>query len=134
MDPRVKAILNSLKCPICKSQIDLYDYYQKNAKSTQYNFCCASSYDHYRMWFPHWDNPPKIMYDVVDIYEGRYKFRIDQRYSICRTTIDIWEVDAEHHFINEQSKIFTYHQIMFDYPNTNREKIVNRIKTILTFQ
>jgi hypothetical protein len=86
------------------------------------------------MWFPHWDNPPKISYDVVNVYEGKHKFRIDQRYLINRTTIDIWEVDAEQHLVNEQSKIFTYQQILFDYRTTNRDKIVNRIKTILTFQ
>ena len=137
MDKITKTILNSLKCPICKSQIDLYDYNQKSSKSTSYNFCCATSYDHYRIWFPHWDFPPKIHYDVVEVYDGRYKFQIDQRYLINRTRIDIWEVDAEHHLINEKSKTFTtftYQKIFFDYPTTNREKIANRIKTILTFQ
>ena len=84
---------------------------------------------------PHDDyHAPKIHYDMVDIYEGKHKYRIDQRYLINRTTIDVWEVDIEHNLKNEKSKIFTYHQIMFDYPNTNREKIINRIKTILTFQ
>lgn len=134
MDQRTKLILNSLRCPLCQSQIDLYDFYQKNIKSTSFNFCCASDWYHYRMWFPHWDNPPKISYDVVDIYEGRHKFRIDQRYFVNSTTIDIWEVDAEHHLVNEQSKIFKYDQILFDYRNTTRDKIINRIKTILTFQ
>jgi hypothetical protein len=86
------------------------------------------------MWFPHWDNPPKISHDIVDVYEGKYKFRIDQRYLINRTTIDIWEVDAEQHLVNEQSKMFTYQQILFDYRTTTRDKMINRIKTILTFQ
>jgi len=86
------------------------------------------------MWFPHWDNPSRIHYDVVDIYEGKYKFRIDQRYLINRTTIDIWEIDAERNLVDEQSKIFKYEQILFDYRNTTRDKIVNRIKTVLTFQ
>ena len=134
MEKITKAILNSLKCPICKSQIDLYDYLNKNSKSTSYNFCCAANYDHCRIWFPHWDFPPKIHYDVVEIYDGRHKFQVDQRYLINRTRIDIWEVDAEHHLMNEVSKTFTYQKIFFDYPTTNREKIINRIKTILTFQ
>lgn len=134
MDKAVKIILNSLRCPICKSQIDLYDYLKKNAKSTSYNFCCSSDYYHYRMWFPHWDLPPRISHDMLITYEGRHKFQIDQRYLISRTTIDIWEVDPEHNLVDEQSKSFTYQQILFDYRTTNRDKIVNRIKTILTFQ
>jgi len=86
------------------------------------------------MRFPHWDFPPKINYDVVDLYDGHHKFQIDQRYLIKRTRIDIWEVDAEHHLLDEKSKIFTYEKLFFDYPTTNRDKIINRIKTILTFQ
>lgn len=107
-DKHIKLILNTLKCPICKGQVDLYDYLKKTAKSTQYNFCCSNDYEHYRMWFPHWDAPPVINYDVVDVYEGRHKFRIDQRYlskTGIKTTIDIWEIDAERHLVNEQSKI-----------------------------
>lgn len=134
MNKATKIILNSLRCPICKSQIDLYDFYQKNSRSTSYNFCCATDPYHYQMWFPHWDVLAKINYDQVDVYEGSYKFRINQKYLINRTIIDIWEVDAEHHFIDEKSKIFTYDKILFDYSNTNRDRIVNRIKTILTFQ
>jgi hypothetical protein len=134
MDKTTKALLNSLRCPICKSQIDLYDYLQKNPRSTSYNFCCATDYTHYQMWFPHWENSSQINYDQVDIYEGKHKYRIDQRYLINQTIIYIWEVDIEQRFITEMSRDFIYDKILFDYPNTNRGRVVNRIKTILTFQ
>jgi len=131
MDPHIKAQLNKLKCPLCKSQIDIYD--QK--KGTIYNFCCVSDYTHYRTWFPHWDWSP-IHYDMVHIYEGKYLYTIDQRYLIKRTSIDIYEIDAEGRVKDaSKKKSFTYEgQIFFDYPNTNREKIIKRLKTILTFQ
>jgi hypothetical protein len=86
------------------------------------------------MWFPHWDNASQINYDQVSLYEGRHKYRIDQRYLIDRTVIDIWEVDAEHHLIKEKGKTFFYQKLLFDYPKTNHDRIINRIKTILTFQ
>ena len=135
MDKATKTLLNSLKCPICKSQIDLYDFLQKNSRSTSYNFCCATDYAHYQMWFPHWDAAAIINYDRVDLYEGKYKYRIDQRYLINSTQITIWEVDVEHRFLDERPrKIFKYPQIFFNYSNTNRDRMVNRVKTILTFQ
>lgn len=135
MDKRVKLIVNSLRCPLCKSQIEGHDVYGPNARTTSFNFHCVSNYDDYRFWMPHDDyHVPKIHYDMVDIFEGKHKFRIDQRYLINRTTIDVWEVDAEKNLVNEKSKIFNYQQIFFDYQKTNRDKIINRIKTILTFQ
>jgi hypothetical protein len=131
MDPLIKAILNNLKCPICQSRVDLYNYGKK--MDSQYNFCCSLDSWHYRMWFPHWDKPP--LYDIVVIYEGNYRYNIDQRYSIAKTFIDIIEVDAEFNMINVHlNKTFQYDRIMFDYPNTDRDKMINRIKTILTFQ
>lgn len=134
MDKRSKYILNNLKCPLCESQIDLYDFMGRNSKSQSYNFCCASNYYDYQMWFPHWDDPPRINFDLVEVYEGRHKFKIAQSYLINQTIIEMWKVDIEHNIKSNMSKNFTYQQILFDYSNTNRDKIINRIKTILTFQ
>lgn len=136
MDKRVKLIVNSLKCPLCKAQIEGYDVYAPNAKSTSFNFHCVSNYYDYRFWMPYDDyNAPKIEYDMVHLYEGKFKYHIDQRYKINRTRIDMFEVDLEHNIKDEtKGKNFQYDKILFDYPNTNRTKIVNRLKTILTFQ
>jgi len=135
MDKIVKIIVNALRCPICKSQIDGHDMYYPNIRSTSFNFHCVSNYHDYRFWMPYDGySVPKILYDMVDVYDGHYLYRIDQKYDINETIIDVWGVDVEHNMINEQSKIFTYQQILFDYQNTDRNKIVNRLKTVLTFQ
>jgi hypothetical protein len=144
LDKAVKVILNSLKCPICKSQVDLYDYMAPRPKSIGYNFSCVAEYYHYRMWFPHWDSPALIDYDQVEVFEGRFRYRIDQYYTIGRTVypvrststiIEVQVVDGENHIIEEiRPKIFQYNKILFNWSTTNRDKIINRVKTILTFQ
>jgi hypothetical protein len=134
MDKAVKIILNLLRCPVCQSQIDLIDWATPKAKSTSYNFGCAAEYEHYKLWFPHWDSH-QISYDVVKVYEGRYRYTIMQRYPITTTSIECQQVDAEHRILERiLAKEFKYNKILFDWPKTNREKIVNRVKTILTFQ
>jgi hypothetical protein len=133
MNKDTKTFLNSLKCPVCQGQIDMYDLYQQNAKSTRFNFCCVNDYYHYRMALLPLMKL-KIHYDMVDIYEGKYQFRTYQNYIQNKTVIDIWKVDEEHNLLNEKSKMFRYDKILFNWQNTNQNKIVNRIQTILTFQ
>lgn len=134
MDKAAKILLNNLKCPICGGQIDLYNFNQLNPRSTGFNFCCARDFQDYQMWYPHWEPGSQISYDMVILYDRNLKFRIDQTYYNGKTNIDIWEVDPEHNRRKEESKNFSYEKILFNYPTTNRQKIFNRIKTILTFQ
>ena len=134
MNKAVKLVLNSLRCPICLGQVDLIDYMAPRAKSTAYNFGCATQYDHYRLWFPHWETN-KISYDVVQVYEGRYLHIILQRYPARQTSIETRQVDPEKRLIDTiPSKVFNYNKILFDWNKTDQLKIINKVKTILTFQ
>jgi hypothetical protein len=134
MNKATKTILNSLRCPVCLGQVDLIDYMAPKAKSTSYNFGCAVHYEHYKLWFPHWDSN-QIGYDMVKVYEGRYLHIIMQRYPITQTSISTQSVDAEGSLIDTlPAKTFAYNKILFDWSKTNPAKIINKVKTILTFQ
>lgn len=134
MDPIAKAILNSLKCPICQSRIDLLDW-KDRSDGKKYNFCCSSNWEHYRCFFVHWEPVFRIEYETVIVYEGKHQYRITQ-YDTQRTEIFIHNVDAENNIIDSRGKgpgKFEYPKHLFDFAKTNREKLVNRVKTILVF-
>jgi hypothetical protein len=101
-----------------------------------YNFCCANNWEHYHLWFPHWDPPATIQYEEAVVYNGRYKFVINQSLVSDTTTLIIYEVDAEGNVIGDTypKSMLSYSPKMFDFSKTNREKILNRVKTILVFQ
>lgn len=144
MDKAAKLILNSLRCPICKSQIDMLSYtYTK--KPRPFNYCCASNTEHYGLWFIHWEQPIRIESETAIVYDGCYQYEIKQQHAgpgllssapkPDYTEIWVREVDAENRIIdNIKPKVFSYYKCLFDFANTTRDKIVLRIKTILVFQ
>lgn len=132
MDPVAKAVLNSLKCPLCGGQVDLLDWRQAGTK-LKYNFCCANNYEHYRLFFIHWDGTPRIEYETVVFYEGKYQYRINQ-FLAGTTEILLSRVDAENRVIDPQKySMFEFEKHLFKFSQTNREKVVNRVKTIVVF-
>lgn len=139
MDPAVKRFLNSLRCPLCKGQLDLLDWSETRKKDTQYNFYCVYEPEHYAVWCLHWVIPPQIESERVILYEGEYQFVVSQQHhyqgpQTC-TTIKMSQVDPENRVIEGLApKFFTYDKHLFDFTKTNKEKILNRIKTILVFQ
>src|ERR1700680_3569195 len=127
MNKAIKIILNSLRCPICLGQVDLIDYMAPKSKSTSYNFSCAANYDHYKLWFPHWDSA-QVGYDVVNVYEGRYLHIIMQRYPVHQTSIETRQVDPEGRLLDKiPSKTFKYNKILFDWTKTDQSKIINKV-------
>ena len=133
-DPVAKAFLNSLKCPLCQSRIDMLDWKDKS-DGRKYNFCCASDWEHYRCFFVHWEPVHRIEYESVIVYQGKFKYVMTQ-FDDQHTEIVTHEVDAEHRVVDKRGgpgKIsFKLH--LFDFAKTNREKVTNRLKTILVFQ
>lgn len=142
-----KQILNSLKCPLCQSKIDITDWrLDKSDKS--YNFCCVANQMHYRIFFVHWEPIYLIEYETVVIYEGKYEYFIHQYdkdasdlgsirrgNKFDKTDIIVTAVDVEGNVIgNGDMKIFSYPKKLFDFSNTTRDKVLNRLKTILVFQ
>jgi len=141
MDKAAKLILNSLRCPVCKSQIDMLGWQAVMKKSRQFNYCCVAEPEHYGFWFITWDPPLRIESEVVVVYDEHLQYEIKQQHfdqygtPSLKTSIYIREVDPEHRVIeNIESKVFTYEKCLFDFPNSSGEKIINRIKTILVFQ
>lgn len=135
MDPLVKQTLNTFRCPICKGQVDLLDWKQKGSRYI-YNFCCVNEWEHYRLFFVHWEPVLRVEYETVVIYEGRHKYEITQ-FGTNITEIQIFNVDPENRVIEDpQKKIskFSYPKHLFDFAQTNRDKILNRVRTILVFQ
>ena len=138
MDPLVKQTLNALRCPICQSQVDLIDW-KIPTSAIKYNFCCATDWEHYRLFFVHWEPVLRVEYETVVIYEGKHQYEIRQT-SSNKTFIFVRDVDAENRVIPKSNQglvvapDFTYDKHLFDFAKTNRDKIVNRAKTILVFQ
>ena len=127
-----------MHCPLCKAQIDILDWKFKVGR--KYNFCCAFNWEHYRVNFNHWGSFPKVEYENVVVYDGHRKYDITQFYDLPlgeKTEIFIYEVDAEFRVIDSKDKKvlkFAYDKKLFDFSQTNIEKVINRVKTILVFQ
>lgn len=139
MDPLAKKILNSLKCPICGGQIDLLSYNKPTSRKGN-NFGCVVDQMHYALFFVHWEDPVRIEKEVVWLYEGTYLYEVVQEHyflgrPIPGTDIYMKPVDPEHRVLdNVKPKYLHFNKILFDFTKTNREKLLNRIKTILVFQ
>jgi hypothetical protein len=134
MDPIIKAKLNSLKCPVCQGQVDVLDWRGPEGQP-KFNYCCVSAWGHYRLLM----NDYIVQYETVVIYEGKHRYEIRQNLGDIptfsgQTTIYICDVDAENRAISPKKKMFSTNKYLFDFSQTNREKMVNRIKTILVFQ
>lgn len=69
------------------------------------------------------------------MYEGKHQYHLTQ-YDDNRTELFVYDVDAENRILDVKDKkpfLARYSQKMFDFTNTTREKIINRVKTILVF-
>lgn len=133
MNSPLKQFLNSLYCPICGGQIDCI------LNNRQFNYGCASNIEHYRLWIDRTDVfPPIVEYEVVVFYENCLRYLIRQHYKIATvdfTEINISKTNAENVVIDHiPIKSLTYDKCLFDFSISNKEKMLNRIKTILVFQ
>ena len=132
MNPDAKKLLNSLRCPICKGQLDLLSHTVVRGVP-QYNFFCVNDYRHYGIFLNHWDIPIAIEEEGIIIFEGSYRFDVLQKKD--NTKIIIREIDPEERVLDSvKPKIFEYDKELFIFSKTTKDKIVNRIKTILVFQ
>ena len=145
MNIDTRQIINNIKCPICQGSTDLVNWKIKYA-SKKYNFCCTNDWEHYRFFLVHWEEDIRLESEVVIIYEGNSKYEIFQseiRHKLS-TIINVYAINAENtiiegpadkvYFKPTSSNIFNYDSKLFDFSLTNRDKIVNRVKTILLFK
>lgn len=154
MDPVVKKILNSLKCPQCGVGIDIVSTGVGSAKSARYfNYACAYDNNHYAVSlatdnglpYPH-NLPihPVITGELVTMFEAKHKYVINQSSAsilgtVDETNIEMFNIDPEGRVLEDKKKkklvkSFHYDKKLFDFARTNKEKILSRIKTILVFQ
>jgi hypothetical protein len=140
MDKIAKQILNSLRCPVCGGQIDLISWTKLERKPKDQNFSCVYDPEHYGIWFVHWEQPVRLEMERATVYEGSHQYQVFQQHWIngaraTSTKVVISEVDPEHRIIEtKDKKVFQYDKHLFDFTKVSREKLVNRIKTILVFQ
>lgn len=139
MDKVAKLILNSLRCPVCRGQIDLFDW-AKPVSKKGHNFGCVYDPTHYGIYFVHWDIPIRIEKETAVVCDKSHQYEIEQTSYVSgqpflHTRIRMWDIDAEQRVVNSgEFKDFGFNKHLFDFAKTNKEKLLNRIKTILVFQ
>jgi hypothetical protein len=124
----LKEILNSLRCPLCESQVDgIYSYSPR--------FYCATEKDHYNVWFKDnlikketinlYDYNKLIKYEIIKIYDG----------DNITTKVVMENIDAEgREIFTFEDRSFTIGMSLFDFRNFNLDTALNKIKTILLFK
>lgn len=148
----LKEYLNSLKCPICNSQIDLLPS-KHYLEILNFNYSCVSDAEHYALRI---DNnyssfvqglvsknkikmQSLLVKEQVIVYSGKYKFIVTKKHNTLmpHLTISSIVVDPERRVvdnINIKISNFDINYIDFVNANANEEKILSKIKTLLVFQ
>lgn len=124
MDPVLKAWLNSLSCPICKSSIDII-----HGKP---GYGCALSNDHYII-----SGLEDYTFETINIYDSKWKFQIIRTKSqnSIKTDIKMFEVDGEKRVkfsFKERKMSFDFD--VFDLKTFDVNKALKRIRTLLVFR
>ena len=126
MDPELKKLLNSLRCPICKGRIDVM----------RRGYACAANNDHYQINF--FMHTVQISTEIVNIRGDGCKYVLIKTYSPSgqkiQTEIVIMKIDPEGRIeYSHKKKSLVLDQDLFDFRNFNPDRAVNRIKTIFAF-
>jgi hypothetical protein len=122
-----KKFLNSIKCPICLSQID------KDNGSSIYN--CVLNINHYRagIYNDFIETETVSLFDFSSL--SKYEIWKKIKYGIISFTIYIRDIDAEGRTIFKfEDKTFRTDVNLFDFRNFNKDTAINKIKTVMLFQ
>jgi hypothetical protein len=99
-----------------------------------YNFCCSSRWEHYRLFFAHWEQGLTIECETIIVYQNGKKFEVNQM-DDQTTDIYVFEVDGENRVIEgNQPKPVKFSHWLFDFANTTRDKMAHRLETLLVFR
>jgi hypothetical protein len=134
VNPLARQLLNTLKCPLCGGLIDILEWKQALANAVKFNFCCVNDWEHYHLFLQYWDNPIEIQYERVCIYDGACQFDVLQTNATNQTDIHFYTIDPEKRILAKSHEPLIYSLKLFDFQHTNQEIILNKIRTILTFQ
>lgn len=119
--------LRWLRCPVCRGQVE-----------GMVNLYCVYDKNHYMANSTPTEEPFRINSEDVEFIDKSKLFFISQRYwtghvPVTQTSIVVQKVDAENRVIGEIGKLF-FDKILFDFQTTSKEKMLNRMRTILVFQ
>lgn len=147
MNKATKKFLNSLKCPICQCQIDLIS--NRNYSGIIHNdigylginFGCVNNPTHYGlnldMDVSETDNGSYlIIYESSIVNNIKVQYEIIQHYTQDgHTKLIIWAIDPEGRYKeNVLSKSLNFERHLFNFNNTNKENLIDKITTLLLFQ
>lgn len=136
MNRKTKNFLNSLRCPICQSQIDMHRTYA--------SYGCVLNHNHYSFLLKV-DNRLSRTYDVADPVMGCENvnvydmnelklYDIVQNYIFNTTEVFIHNIDKECRVIDDyKDKYIKFDVFLFDFQKFDRDKAINRIKTLVYF-
>ena len=132
MDKVAKQFLNSLRCPICSAQIDMIAVRAIDFS----NFACVKDQYHYNFYYQYLRAPYVIIQETVRLYD---KDRLYEVFQSCdgslSTEITVKYIDKEFRVIDKKKVLnFRYDKKLFDFSKSNKDSILNRVKTILVFQ
>lgn len=133
----LKKLLNSLKCPLCKMSIDIID--SRLLGYREYNYGCASNLDHYTVSIMRNDlNIYFLFKEMVNVYDKNHKYQLTKKYdqisSNIRTEILVLKIDQEKRVqFSFKNNSLILDKELFDFSKLNVDKVIERIKTILTF-
>lgn len=105
-----------------------------------HNFGCVYDPNHYGLYFVHWDLPIRIEKETAIVCDKSHQYEIEQTSYVSgqpflSTKISMWDIDPEGRVVNSTKvKDFIFNKHLFDFAKSNKEKFLNRIKTILVFQ
>lgn len=103
------------------------------------NYACAANHQHYGIWLDTKELPAFIEEEYV-LAETEHKFYLIVQYhnrflNRHQTNILVGEVDGDGNVIDSKiKKQFTFGKTLFDFGKIGKERLINKIKTILVFQ
>lgn len=139
MDKATKVLLNSLRCPVCAGQIDMFDG-KALVPRVKINYACAANYKHYGIWLE-MDGllPAYIEEETVEVIDGNHLYVVIQYHNrfIQKhwTSILVMDINGDGNIIEKKlPKEIKFKKSLFDFTKTNKVKLLNRVKTVLVFQ
>ena len=141
MEPSTKKLLNSLACPICGCQIDLIS---STFGYRDFNYSCVADIEHYTISLMYGLDVTVLDKERVIIYDDNHKYEVSKYHYydallskkvLTDTFIKQFQVDPENRVIdNVPVKTSEFKTEVINTAKVGKDKLLNRVKTLLVFQ
>lgn len=141
--PAAKKLLNSLRCPVCKSQIDIMTDSERKLFSSHWNCRCAQS-PHFLLELLDDDLGTKIFEEKLSLLDQKNSMHWELTKMVENSIIPqfavfhivAWEVDGDGNIIETSHPKFfkILKEEIFDFRNFDPKEALKRLRTIMTFQ